>query len=121
MLLEALIGLLIFSIGILALVAMQSAAISQMRDAQYLSEASALTERMMGELILLRDKNATGASGVISAWQSDVTAALPSGAGAITQTITALGKEVSIQVTWRPPGASSDSNHVTFGVLKYND
>ena len=45
MLIEALIGILIFSIGILALIGMQAAAIRNTADARYRSEASFLANR----------------------------------------------------------------------------
>ena len=45
-LLEALIGILIFSLGILALVAMSTSAIRVQGDAQYRAEAMNLTEQI---------------------------------------------------------------------------
>lgn len=50
MLIEALIGILIFSIGILALVAMQASAISAQSDAQFRIEASNFTDRLVNKL-----------------------------------------------------------------------
>jgi len=44
-LLEALMGILIFSVGILALVGMQALAIKQMTDAKYRSDAGFFRER----------------------------------------------------------------------------
>lgn len=60
-LLEALIGILIFSVGILALVAMQAAAISAQTDAQYRIEAANRAEQMANEIALNVDRtsNAT--------------------------------------------------------------
>ena len=50
MLLEALIGILIFSIGILALIGMQGAAIRNTTDARYRSEASFLANQIIGQM-----------------------------------------------------------------------
>jgi type IV pilus assembly protein PilV len=50
MLLEALIGILIFSIGILALVAMQAAAVGAVADAQYRVEAVNLANQMLAQV-----------------------------------------------------------------------
>jgi len=50
MLLEAMIGILIFSIGILALVAMQTAAVSAVADAQYRVEAVNLANRILAQV-----------------------------------------------------------------------
>lgn len=117
MLLEALIGLLIFSIGILALIAMQSVAISQVRDAKYRVSASELTDRMLGDLYILGSPTATGATGVIDKWKANVTATLPSGAGTVTA---GANGEVTISVTWQAPAATSVSNHTSIAVIKFN-
>src|ERR1700752_1317847 len=50
MLIEALIGILIFSIGILALLGMQGAAIKSTTDAKYRSEASYLASQILGQM-----------------------------------------------------------------------
>jgi type IV pilus assembly protein PilV len=125
MLLEALIGILIFSIGILALIAMQSVAITEVRDAQYRTTASMLADRMMGELMLTR--TATGGNGpaVIAAWKLDVAAALPAGTGTVTETASALGGtpaplNIQIVVRWQAPNATTQSNYTTIGLLSYN-
>lgn len=51
-LIEALIGILIFSLGILALVGMQAAAISAQSDARYRTEASSLAQQMVNTMWL---------------------------------------------------------------------
>src|ERR1041385_2452712 len=50
MLIEALIGILIFSIGILALLGMQGTAIKNTTDARYRSEASYLATQIVGQM-----------------------------------------------------------------------
>jgi type IV pilus assembly protein PilV len=122
MLLEALIGILIFSIGILALIAMQSVAISQMRDAQYRTDASILADRLLGDLTLARSGTASTSS-VISLWQAEVIGTLPGGSGTVTESASALNAQatdVRIIVKWRAPGATSDSNHIVVGLLAFN-
>ncbi len=52
MLLEALIGLLIFSLGVLALVAMQSVSISNVSNAKYRVEAAYYAEEIMNYMWL---------------------------------------------------------------------
>ena len=52
MLIEALIGILIFSIGILALLGMQGAAIKNTTDARYRSEAAFLATQIVGQMWL---------------------------------------------------------------------
>lgn len=58
-LLEALIGLIIFSIGVLTMVALQAKSIEIQADTQYRVEAGNLAERMLGD-IALRTRDATG-------------------------------------------------------------
>jgi type IV pilus assembly protein PilV len=56
MLLEALIGILIFSIGILALVAMQARSINVLADAQYRIEAVNLSNRLLSQMWVNADR-----------------------------------------------------------------
>lgn len=121
MLLEALIGLLIFSIGILALVAMQSVAVAQMRDAQYRNEASRLSERLL--TVMTIEGTGNNASTKVTAIKDEVAASLPAGVATITQTASAFGTNVlnvEINIAWQAPGASSTSQHVTAALLNYN-
>ena len=50
MLIEALIGILIFSIGILALIGMQGVAIKNTADSRYRSEAAFLANQVVGQM-----------------------------------------------------------------------
>ena len=63
MLLEALLGLLIFSLGILALVAMQSVSISNVSNAKYRVEAAFAAEEIMNYMWLSDPTPATLALG----------------------------------------------------------
>lgn len=58
-LIEALLGILIFSLGILALIGMQAAAISAQTDARYRIEASNLVERMQDTIWLNVDRTSS--------------------------------------------------------------
>jgi type IV pilus assembly protein PilV len=60
MLLEALIGILIFSIGILALIAMQASAISAQSDAQVRIEAANLADRLLNKAWVNVDRTTPG-------------------------------------------------------------
>jgi len=57
MLLEALIGILIFSIGILALVAMQARSVNVLADAQYRIEAVNLSNRLLSQMWVNADRS----------------------------------------------------------------
>ena len=56
-LIEALLGILIFSLGILALVGMQASAISAQSDARYRIEAANLTDQLLDNIWLNVDRS----------------------------------------------------------------
>ena len=116
MLIEALIGILIFSIGILALLGMQGAAIKNTTDAKYRSEAALLASQIVGQMWVdikqLDSYKTTGGPAVYPArdnWVNAVATTLP---GAIAPQIQVgpdpvLGladREVRVTVQWRQPG-----------------
>lgn len=142
MLLEALIGILIFSIGILAMVGMQAVAIRSVSDAQFRSEAAFLANDIMSE-IWLDQTNATsydtGTGGVscpgaasastpLLKWACRV-ARLPgvSGVAANLPRITvgapdpasgtANVRQVTVIVRWQAPNAAGYSNHTAIGFV----
>lgn len=135
MLLEALVGMLLFSIGILGMVGMQAASIQNTAAATYRTEASYLTNQIISTM--WTDKNnlasyalnsgnancATGASNggntnVINWLQNDV-ARLPgniaaaSGVQGLQQKIViGAGNVVSVTVCWKSPKDASPHNFV---------
>lgn len=117
MLIEALIGLLIFSMGILALVGMQATAISQVTDAKYRSEAAFLADRMIGEIWVNKGTNVPTLS---AAWATEVGNVLPNATGANAPTVTVAGTQITVTVFWQAPGASSVSNHMAIAYLDFN-
>ncbi len=81
MLLEVLISILIFAIGILAIVALQAVSIKNAGDAKYRSDASLLTNHLIGRM--WADNRTSGALSVnfsspngplYLAWLNDITA-----------------------------------------------
>lgn len=131
MLLEALVGLLIFSVGILGLVGMQAVATKNVANAQYRSEAGFLASEILGQ-ISVDQKNAasyasTGVlcpstpSSQLQYWACRV-ARLP-GADAFPPIITVVpvagttAMTVSVVVRWKAPDAPSPSNFTLFASL----
>lgn len=127
MLLEALIAILIFSLGILAIVGLQAASIKSAGDAKYRSDASLLANQLIGQM-WVSDRSATtlqtnfqGASGVggtaYSAWLGDVAAALP-GASSTPPTVTITtvnatnvpSSLVTITIFWNAPSEQSKAH-----------
>lgn len=118
MLLEALIAILIFSIGILAIVGMQATALQDLGEAKYRTEASFLANQVIAEIWggIGTDPNqvatnlanfAYGGSGspppMIADWVNHVQGTLP-GAQDYPPIIT-VGADSSVAVTvrWRAP------------------
>jgi type IV pilus assembly protein PilV len=88
MLIEALIGVLIFSIGILALIGMQATAVKNTTDARYRSEAAYLANSIIGQMRLdaantaayddaLYDDSSVGTYAPRSTWRTQVESTLP--------------------------------------------
>lgn len=126
MLLEAMIGILIFSMGVLALVGMQALAVKVATESRERAEASNLASQLIGEMWInranLANYNYTAGSGSIPGaldnWISQVQVALPNvdrvaGTNLPSVVIGAptlagvSGNEVIITVRWMPPGAST--------------
>lgn len=106
--LEALIAILVFSIGVLALIGLQAVMISNASDANYRSQASFLAQRRIAEL-WADPANAAN----LSETDTDISNFLPQGKRT-TEQIT-IG-EFRVLVTWQPPGDPSDlvvHQHVT--------
>jgi type IV pilus assembly protein PilV len=108
MLIEALIGILIFSIGILALIGMQGAAIRNTTDARYRSEASFLANQIIGQMWVDRANLTQYTSAGYTPrdnWATTVAETLPGVTGTRLPTIV-LGaeNEVTVTIQWLQPG-----------------
>jgi type IV pilus assembly protein PilV len=130
--LEALIAILIFSIGILAIIGLQAASISNSAAAKYRLDASLLANQAIGQMWVSDQTSLPadfqGAQGVggakYLAWASSVVQALP-GPGrtsVLLPTIafasgTANGNTATITVYWREASESNFHNYVTTAVL----
>ncbi|MDB5971607.1 MAG: prepilin-type N-terminal cleavage/methylation protein [Hydrocarboniphaga sp.] len=115
-LLECLFSLLIFSVGILALVQLQARAMSQSREARYRVDASTLASQMLGEMWVsdrsasaLNARFGSAASGSgYAAWLTSVSSTLP-GVTSYPPTVTVAsggalaGSTVTIQIYWKAP------------------
>ncbi|MBE2258907.1 MAG: hypothetical protein H6942_14460 [Candidatus Accumulibacter sp.] len=123
MLLEALIAILVFSLGILSLVALQATSIKLVGDAKYRTDATLLANRLIGQmwvsggdLATLQTNFQTG-GGAYNAWLAEVQGAegLPGVVAAATgvtstlPTVTvdttagATAGQVVITLFWRTP------------------
>lgn len=132
-LLEALIAILIFSIGILSIVALQATSVKLSSDAKYRSDASLLADQLIGDMWVDDRTQATlqanfqGAGGVgganYTAWLANVNAALPgvSGVAANQPSVviapiagtTVSSSLVTITIFWRAPSETTPHQYIT--------
>lgn len=102
-LLEGLIAIAIFSIGILGIMALQANSIKHSSEAKYRSDASFLANQLVGQIWIDRANIASYANPSYvarAAWQETIDATLPLGAS----TVVVNGTRVTITVTWQSPG-----------------
>jgi type IV pilus assembly protein PilV len=133
MLLEAMIAILIFSFGILAIVGLQAGAVKLSSDAKYRSDANLLANQIIGQM-WVSDRTATvlqasfqGSAGsggtAYSAWAADVANALPgvSGVASVLPAIsvapnpntTPPSSTVTVTIKWQVPGDQTVHQAVT--------
>jgi type IV pilus assembly protein PilV len=125
MLLEALIAILIFSIGILALIAMQSRAIAYSSDAKYRSDASFLANDIIGQMWLDRANIANyaspgGSSPELAAWIVRVNATLPGTTIAGNTPVIAVNAvtgEVDVTIKWQLPSGEGARTYRSVGLV----
>ncbi len=131
-LLEALIAILIFSLGVLGIVGLQARSLRAVGDAQYRGEAAYYAQTLAGRMWVHDPKTVEtdfGTSGgEFTAWQTQVGAAgtgLP-GAATIAPTIsfedlnTVGGRMATLTIYWQVPGEEKDCGGDTSNVACYH-
>lgn len=126
-LLEGLIAILVFSMGILAIVGLQAAAIKTVADSQYRLEASFLANRLIAQMWTDTTNIANYAlpGGAAAAnWKNEVGALLP-GATNAPPTVSIVGDAVAgytitIQVNWKAAAETSSHNYTTIAYINPN-
>ena len=125
LLLEGLIGILLFSIGILAVVALQGSAIKEVTQAKFRSDAGFLADQIVGEIWANRANAAAYAyaggtpSPVLQAWVQEVDSRLPN-AASYPPTVTVTSQayagppaytayQVSVTLFWQMPDEYNSS------------
>ena len=123
MLLEALIGILIFSIGILAMLGMQATAMRATVDAKYRAEAGYLANQIVGTMWVDRanlasyDTTSGAGNTHLTAWENQVSTQLPNASGANAPTIAVSGTQVTVTVKWKRPGEVTVSQHMAIAQI----
>ncbi|MEN3364916.1 MAG: type pilus assembly protein PilV [Burkholderiales bacterium] len=115
-LLEGLIAILIFSVGILAIVGMQAAAVRNVGEAKYRSEASLLADSLLGTMwatdrvtASLQTNFNTGGTGY-NTWLGHVSTTLPNVASYPPTVVVDDQGIVTITVRWLAPSAGAGSD-----------
>jgi len=112
MLLEVLISVVIFSIGLLGLVALQTKAHQYSMSAEDTNRAALLANEIVS--VMWASQSASVPDATYTAWQDRVASApadgLPNGVGEV---VTA-GNTATITIRWRPPSAASDASDNRF-------
>lgn len=108
-LLEALIAVLIFSIGILAVIGLQATSVRLTTDAKYRADASFLANQALGRV--------WADPGNLAAYVEANTAlaGLPGG----KRKVEVAGDRVTVTITWQPPGGDAH-NFVVSGYVNVN-
>lgn len=109
-LIEALVAILIFSFGVLALIGLQVTAVRQSSSAKYRSDAALLANQLIGQMWvsdrlaanLQASFNTGGAQ--YNAWAATVGGALPGSTGANAPTVVVLANgQVTVTLSWKAP------------------
>lgn len=126
-LLEALVGILIFSIGILALMGLQAQSIRNTVEAKYRNEAAYLANQIIGQMWVDRANLAAydtggGANPNMANWRTRVAATLPRVVvgGINSPTIDIAANQATVTIFWQMPGADSVQRQLVV-VAQIND
>jgi type IV pilus assembly protein PilV len=135
-LLESLIGILIFSLGVLGIVGLQAQAIRFTNDAEYRAEAVYLANSLISQMwaddrTTLKADYDSGVGGPkYTAFKTDVQSRLISAPFAdpvvkvdtadLPPAVTKFSNVVQVQIFWQLPGDSTQHNYVTTGVIGQN-
>jgi type IV pilus assembly protein PilV len=134
---EVLVAILVFSTGIVGLMAAQASAVRGSTDAKYRADAAFLASQILGRMWANRgDLQAnpanfahrpagaacapSGASAVdpdVVAWLAEVDATLPQASAATQQIVVGANQAVTITICWQAPGDTAPHKHVVTAQL----
>jgi type IV pilus assembly protein PilV len=118
-LIEGMVAILIFSLGILAIMALHAASIKNTTDAQYRSEAAYLANSLIAKMRLYDQGTVTAdfaspGGAQYTQWLADVAAANAGLPGMATNppTIAFIGRRVTVTLFWQAQSDSGVRRHV---------
>jgi len=113
-LIEVMVAMTIFSVGVLGLLGMYGRTVTNYSDAKYRTDAALLAEALLSRVWVDRANIAnyaytgTGANTTLQPWLNEVTTALPNGNAVVTVNGTATtGSTVEVKLSWQPPDAAA--------------
>ena len=104
-LIEVLVAILIFSVGVLAIVGLQATMIKATADAQYRAEASYIAQERIGQIWA----DAANAASYVENL-TNISARLPGGTRTVTQGATG---QFTVTVNWLQPGPNQTAHNFT--------
>jgi type IV pilus assembly protein PilV len=128
-LIEALVSILVFSIGVLSLISLQAVSIKNSADAKYRSDASLLAKQIVAQMWLDRTNldnyahhpagttcafsGSASSAAQVTTWNTQVAGALPGASAAKTQiqvnTVDGT-KQVKVTICWKAPQETTTHN-----------
>ena len=119
-LLEALISILIFAFGVLALFGMQSIAIKNTSQVNYRANAIYMANQIIsqaqGDINHLADYSSM-TSAKVTPWVAQVQAELPAGTGTIA--VDTAASTMTVTVGWQAPGDPLSHQHKVMAYVAY--
>lgn len=122
MLLEVMVGILIFSVGVLGLVGLMAKSTSSLADSKYRSDASFLASQLIGQM--WGDRNhlssyAYAGSGApptaLASWVTEVKSMLP---GVESPKVAVdTGNQVTVTISWKPRNISTPHTYTTISYI----
>ncbi len=118
-LLEALIAILVFSVGLLGLAGFQAAAVKAQGEAKARADAAFVANQMVGDLWAVAPAQLAGCAGTYTAtssakgcsaagWGARIAQSLPNGSAVVAVNNT----QVTITLTWQTPGIAEGHRYV---------
>ena len=120
-LLEAMIAILIFSMGVLAIVGLQAAMIKNTADSKYRADAGFIAQERIGQIWADPDPTRPGYTSYVEA-NTDISSRLPGGTRTVTQTVAGqfkVGADVSSRARQRKGDA--DVGKISDPYLRHGD
>jgi type IV pilus assembly protein PilV len=114
LLLEGMVAILVFTIGVLGVVGLQATVVKQVTDARYRTDAGMLVNQLLGTMWVsdrtattLQTQFNTGGAGYTT-WLTRVSATLP-GVASSPPTVNIANGVVTIQIYWLAPNEAPGS------------